>query len=295
MSKLLLLLALLLGGKLCFTQNGYVISGRIQDVEADQVLLLSADNETDTLSQSVVTNGAFFLNGQTDGPRAAYLQIGEISFLLLVENATFQISVSPNGVAVGGGGEAWKLYSEFGRIGREYAAVQAEAQKAIQQPGADIQVLQAKVDAAYQTSVNKTLELIKTNPDAYVSAFVIAAGIRGETEESLRAKYDLLGEAARNTVPGERIAAALARYEKLAPGNVAPDFTIPRPNGDALTLSNITAKIKLIVFWASWDAASRQASPELISLYQAISSEKFRDCQRLFGRQSDRMGTSRGV
>lgn len=46
-------------------------------------------------------------------------------------------------------------------------------------------------------------------------AYVVTLGMRGDTEESLRAKYEALGEIARATVPGKRIAATLNQYLAL--------------------------------------------------------------------------------
>ena len=57
-------------------------------------------------------------------------------------------------------------------------------------------------------------------------------------------------------------------FAKLAVGKVAPDFAATRPNGDTFSLYGVPAKYKLLVFWASDDAASRQANPSLIRLYQ---------------------------
>ena len=118
-------------------------------------------------------------------------------------------------------------------------------------------------------------ELIKANPDAYATAYVVALGVRNETEAGLRAKYALLGEAAKSTVPGRQIATYLERFAKLAVGQTAPDFTVTRPNGDALTLYAVTARYKLVVFWASWDAASRRVNSQLISLYQQFRPRSF--------------------
>ena len=83
------------------------------------------------------------------------------------------------------------------------------------------------------------------------------------------------GIIASNSVPGRQIAAYLERFAKLAVGQTAPDFTVTRPNGDALTLYAVTAKYKLVVFWASWDVASRQANPQFIQLYQQFRPRSF--------------------
>lgn len=77
-----------------------------------------------------------------------------------------------------------------------------------------------------------------------------------------------MGENAKNSIPGKQIAAAIGQYAKLEVGQAAPDFTARKLNGDTFSLYDVPAKIKLLVFWASWDTASRQLNPALIAIYQ---------------------------
>ena len=103
--------------------------------------------------------------------------------------------------------------------------------------------------------------------DKYVTAYVVTLGMRGDTEESLRAKYEALGEIARATVPGKRIAATLNQYLALKEGGVAPDFTAYKSDGNTFTLYGLSGKLKLLYFWTSENVASRQDTPELVKLY----------------------------
>ena len=157
--------------------------------------------------------------------------------------------------------------TRFTRISQAFLAEQAKVAAEAQQPGANVQALQDRVNKAYEASVNATIELIKANPDEYATAHVIALGISGETEEGLRSKYDLLGEAARATVPGKRIAAALEQYEKLAVGEVAPNFTTEKPDGNTFSLHDLPAKLKLVYFWVSTNPLCRQDNTDLVKLY----------------------------
>lgn len=184
------------------------------------------------------------------------------------------INVTPSGALIQGGKQQ-QLFVAYNRITQRYVAdvenILAEAQlKKI-----DTDVVQKRVNNAYQVSVERTMDLLKTNPDAYATAYIIALGMQNETEESLQAKYNLLGENARNSIPGQRIARTLEHFASLAVGQIAPNFTVERPNGDALVLYDVPAKIKLVVFWASWDIASRQANPSLIKIYQQFRPKNF--------------------
>ncbi|GAB4376838.1 MAG: TlpA disulfide reductase family protein [Salibacteraceae bacterium] len=59
---------------------------------------------------------------------------------------------------------------------------------------------------------------------------------------------------------------------KLAPGSVAPDFTLPQPDGTPLSLSDLRGKYVLIDFWASWCGPCRKENPNVKRVY-----EKYRD------------------
>ena len=269
---LLLILIGILFGAPCAAQEGYTVSGRLNGVSADRVCMVTADfGRADTLASAAVSGGNFVLTGIVPGDvRMVNLVFDglESRVPLMLENTMYQMQITADGAAVNGGGEATRLYSEFNKVAQEYAAEQASVMTEYEKNTGNADVLQNRLDAAYKASVAKTIDLIKANPDNYVSAYVVASGIRSDSEELLRQKHALLGEHARATVPGKALEVALTRYDDLAVGKPAPDFTVKRPNGDDLTLSAVPAKLKLLVFWASWDAASRQANPQLIALYQ---------------------------
>ena len=214
--------------------------------------------------------------GTIDAPVGGYILASRsgLRIPLIVEPANIMVNASANGALIQGGEQQW-LFAQYNQIGQEFATVQAKILVESRQPGADVDALQTQVNQAYQASLNQTNELIMANRDAYATAYIIALGARNETEESLRAKYELLGEAAKESVPGRQIAFCLEQFAKLAEGEKAPDFTLPRLNGEVFTLYTVPAKIKLVVFWASWDAASRQFNTELIQLDQQFHSRNF--------------------
>jgi alkyl hydroperoxide reductase/ thiol specific antioxidant/ mal allergen len=253
----------------CKAQESYQISGKVNGMADGPFLLIANEGEKpDTLGSTVVKNGVFVFSGKVECPVAAYLTPanGEGMIPLILENTNIMINVSNAGVLIQGGKQQ-ELLIRFTRISQSFMSEQAKVAAEAQQPGADVAALQARVDKAYEASVKATLELIKANPDEYATAHVIALGINGETEEGLRSKYDFLGEAARATVPGKRIAAALEQYEKLAIGEMAPNFTTEKPDGNTFSLHDLPAKLKLVYFWVSTNPLCRQDNTDFVKLY----------------------------
>ena len=270
MRKISLLIGLaLLSTFACKAQQGYQISGKVSGMTDGTLLLIANEREKpDTLGSVTVKNGVFVFTGKVNAPVAAYLapSDGNGMIPLILENANFMVNVSGRGAMIQGGKQQ-ELLTRFTRISQAFLAEQAKVAAEAQQPGANVQALQDRVNKAYEASVNATIELIKANPDEYATAHVIALGISGETEEGLRSKYDLLGEAARATVPGKRIAAALEQYGKLAVGEVAPNFTTEKPDGNTFSLHDLPAKLKLVYFWVSTNPLCRQDNTDLVKLY----------------------------
>ena len=270
MRKISLLIGLaLLSTFACKAQQGYQISGKVSGMTDGTLLLIANEREKpDTLGSVTVKNGVFVFTGKVNAPVAAYLapSDGNGMIPLILENANFMVNVSGRGAMIQGGKQQ-ELLTRFTRISQAFLAEQAKVAAEAQQPGANVQALQDRVNKAYEASVNATIELIKANPDEYATAHVIALGISGETEEGLRSKYDLLGEAARATVPGKRIAAALEQYEKLAVGEVPPNFTTEKPDGNTFSLHDLPAKLKLVYFWVSTNPLCRQDNTDLVKLY----------------------------
>lgn len=250
-------------------QEGYQINGKINGMENGTLLLISEESgKPDTLGTSQITNGAFGFAGKVNAPMSVYIMPagGEGTIPLILENGQFMINIGNAGALIQGGKQQ-ELLTRYTRISQTFVAEQTKVAAEAQQPGANVQALQERVDKAYEASVNATLELMKENADEYATAYIIALGIRGETQEGLQAKYDILGETARVTVPGKRIAAALKQFDQLSEGALAPNFTTEKPDGNSFSLHDVPAKLKLLCFWTSDNADCRENNTELVKLY----------------------------
>lgn len=270
MKKIMLLILVIIATLASQAQGKYQISGKVSGMTTGTLLLVRNDGmKPDTIATTVLNNGVFIFSGQVDSPFGGYIAAGDGSLFipLIVEPVNIMVNVTANGALVQGGKQQ-ELFATYNRIGQAFAAEQAKVQAEAQQPEANMQVLQTRIDRAYQESQTRTNEMIRANANEYATAYVVSLGILNETEESLQQKYNLLGDAAKNSIPGKHVAAALDQFSKLAVGKEAPDFTAGMPNGDTFSMYAVPAKFKLLVFWTSTDAASRQLNPELIQLYQ---------------------------
>jgi len=62
---------------------------------------------------------------------------------------------------------------------------------------------------------------------------------------------------------------------KLSPGAMAPEISLPTPEGTTFSLSSLRGKVVLIDFWASWCSPCRRANPHVLSLYKKYHDKGF--------------------
>ena len=260
---------------LCQAQNGFHVTGDVQRVPAGKLyLVVERENKVDTLGMAFIRGERFEFSGRVDCVEVAQIRMvgrnGGIQFML--ENAEIRVKIDENGVSVEGGEEQalYYRYMEFEKVMNEVQALFQKQGSAEARQGRQMEMLalQQRVEKAMREADKGIVALMKAEPDCVATAYMLYKSIGRLTPEELQERYGWLGERARESVCGEVVGDYLAAREQVAEGAIAPDFTVATPQGDSLSLHSVRAKLKLVSFWASWNAPGRRENTNLINLFR---------------------------
>lgn len=282
MKKTTLLTLMLLCVLTSMAQAGDIaIKGKIEGIKKGRLYLLarSGEEQTDTLGYCDFKRGKFTLTAVAEEPVVAQLVVDGFAggFTLFAEpGVTYEAYLS----------EGDNYYIRGGQLNDSYTAHMKESaamRKAIDGMQSRYDSLRtarkfrsaSQVNDSLQRQQNALRELTSTflgSNDNIIAAYTIYSNLlmREASLRETRSMYATLGEGAKVSQYGRIIKERIKRLEKTEGGAQAPDFTLTDPQGNAVTMSSVKGKIKIIDFWASWCGPCRLNNPALRKLYDEL-------------------------
>ena len=95
---------------------------------------------------------------------------------------------------------------------------------------------------------------------------------------------DLLKKEMSNVGIAKEFIAEVEQMKKLAIGQLAPDISLPNPEGEMVSLSSLRGNYVLVDFWAKWCKPCRMENPNVVKMYQKYNDKGF----EVFGVSLDR-------
>lgn len=261
----------------CTQKQVYTINGTVNldgITEGKALLTVASDTTVDTIATAPIADGKFTITGSVEGTTYSTLLVEGQRWRasIFLEAGVFTVSYGES-IVVEGGGPSQQIANQINVIEREFLEEDnirgekfGEARKA-----GNTEVMEAILKEHEQALAETAAQqeaIIANNLDTYVAAQYFSSKASRLSAAELKEKYALLGENAKASTFGIKIKDRIAKVEAVEVGQIAPDFTLPTPDGGTISLYEIKGKLKLIDFWASWCGPCRNENPNVVKLYE---------------------------
>ena len=261
MSKLWFILAMTMVMASACSEEGFLMNGSVGQVNGKAVLTY-ATPEGEAISDTVaVKEGAFQFKGRvSDVVRGLLTVIPDerraIASSIYVENARIDISLDPSKAVDDG---------MFGNVSSLHEPVYAG--------GPNNEFFTAFNALGPDREARKRLIADSKNVEA--AAFMSRLYFSDEPLEVYDSVFSAFTPKVQDSFLAREAKRELEARKSVAPGRVAPDFTLKDTEGKDVTLSSLRGQYVLIDFWASWCVPCREGKPGLKSLYARYHDKGF--------------------
>ncbi|MBS9768816.1 MAG: AhpC/TSA family protein [Flavobacteriaceae bacterium] len=264
-------------------KNIVTIKGRIDGIKSGKLLLVArvGERKLDTLGSSNFNSSTFLLRAIVKEPMVTQLLVEgyQGGFLLMAEpTVTYSADLKKDKGEIKGGNlqDEYHKHLEVSnsiknnvvRLHKNYTDLRGQNKFRSASRTNDTLRMQ---EALYK----KTTDDFLAKHDDLITAYTyqVNAEMKKMGWQESQKLYDKLGANAKKTLSARILKERIERLKKTAEGVVAPDFTLDDINGKKVTMSKVSAKIKILDFWASWCGPCRLNNPILKSLYKDYHSK----------------------
>ncbi|WP_299699529.1 TlpA disulfide reductase family protein [uncultured Pontibacter sp.] len=271
------------GNKTATNGSAYTIEGKLQNATPGQIYLFELGEQQfiarDTAN--IGQDGSFLFEGTVKEPTFYRLGLDQQNGMMLVlENKKIKVEADAsdlNGTAKIEGSEDSELFQQLNKMVNDSRQKEAELSQKFNQAMAEGKTEEAEGYRQQYLAMQKELKnFLAQHPGSIVSAFGTLNLINPQTDFSFA---DSMATLYSEKIPDSKYTALLnKRLESMrstAIGSVAPDFSLPTPEGGSIALSSLRGKYVLIDFWASWCAPCRKENPNVVRMYNEYKDKGF--------------------
>lgn len=282
--------------------DGYIITGKVNGPDGGIVKLAFNNVEDkciDVVDSAIIKNGKYELKGKIEHPDQVYIEYGNMSKFLFLENCEITVDIDPNqkgNPLTVTGSKAHAIYVDYNKkrmaiynekkyapidlIYKKTAAVDRSTKEGVEEVNRLLTELQTKyIDLFNERSDRITelqISLIKKHPNSLVAPAIIGTSFTALSREKKEEIFALFkGDAIHTTYYKIFDDELNSPSAKFVPGAPMIDFTLNDLNGNPIKLSEVKGKYIMLDFWASWCGACRNSFKHLKEVYKEYEKDGF--------------------
>lgn len=264
--------------------NGaFSINGKLENISSGNIYLHELEGQQMVARDTaqIGEDGIFTFEGTVKEPTLYRISTNQQNGLMLVLDGG-AVDVQADGADINRtakieGSEESLRFQELNKLVNENAQKQMELEQRFNNAMTEGNTEAADAARAeYMNLQANVKDFLANHPKSIVSAFGTATLIDPVNDFAFA---DSMATLYNQHIPNSRYTKLLndrlQPFKSTAIGSIAPDFTLPMPEGGEKSLSSLRGKYVLIDFWASWCAPCRKENPNVVRMYNEYKDKGF--------------------
>jgi peroxiredoxin len=287
MKKIIVLLISVILFSAAYAQKSLTISGKVEGFPEGKIYLNKVASSTPIKIDSIdVNNGAFSFTKGITNTDVYTINFGKSrgGVTIFPETQNIQVTVKlTNGVIDNidvKAGDIQKVFQDYTMAVKEASLEMNKLYAdytAAKTAKNDVEMARLEKELNIKSDAQEATEtkLQELNASNLLGLFLITRKVYSYDYEKLKDCLAKVTPVAKQSEVYKTLSTRLAKMDKVRVGSIAPDFTLPTPEGNMLSLSQFRGKVVVVDCWASWCGPCRRESPNMVALYNANKDKNF--------------------